>query len=48
MTKSKGIPAIPFQKILRQYAMANGIRLWTVRDRMKAIAHYELFQSCKN
>lgn len=35
--------ANPYQRALIQFAAAHGLKLWTVKDRMKVVARYELF-----
>ena len=42
ITKGK-YPAIPYQKALLQFAMAKGMRMWTIEDRIRVVTAYELF-----
>jgi hypothetical protein len=48
MNEQIKMPAIPYMRIIKQYAVANGMRFWNQHDRKKAIAHYELFNAIKN
>lgn len=41
-------PAVPYQKALLQYARANNLKLFTVEDRIKVIARYEIWAAIKN
>lgn len=42
------IPAIKYISIIRQYAFANGLPFFTLREVRRAIANYETFCSSKN
>lgn len=46
--KKQQIPAIPFMRPIRQWAISNGVPFLTVKDQRKAIAAYNNFQSPKN
>lgn len=41
-------PALKIYAAARQYAQANGLPFWTVKDQRKAISQYVNFQSIKN
>jgi len=47
MTTMK-IPAIPFMRAVRQWALTTGRPFLTVKDQRKAISAYTNFQSLKN
>jgi hypothetical protein len=40
--------AIAYMAPIKQWAMANGIKFFTWKDQLKAIARYEIFQAIKN
>lgn len=42
------IPAIPFLRCVRQWAMANEVPFFTLREQRKAVARYVNFQSKNN
>ncbi len=44
----KGIPAIPYNRILKQYARFQEMPFLTIADRKKVLSHYEIFASLKN
>ena len=44
----QGIPAIPFNRILLNYALSQGLKMWDVKQRRKVLANYELFIANKN
>lgn len=49
MINGKGkFPAMPYQAALVQYARSQGMKLWTVEDRLKVVARYENFAATKN
>jgi hypothetical protein len=41
-------PALPYQKALIQFAKKEGMKIWTVQERIKVIARYEVFAATKN
>lgn len=46
--KDYSVPAHMYFKILLQYAMAQGLRFFTVEEQMKVKARYENFAALKN
>jgi len=46
--KKTSIPAIPYMRPIRQWAISNGIPFLTLRQQRKAIAAYNHFESPKN
>lgn len=44
----KRIPAIPFMRAVRQWAISAGRPFLTIHDQRKAVAAYINFQSSKN
>jgi hypothetical protein len=48
MNKKGKYQAVPYNKALLQFAFSQGLRFWTVEDRMKVVARYEIFAAIKN
>lgn len=40
--------AIPYLRAVRQFALSNGIKYFTVKQQRKALCLYEIFQAIKN
>lgn len=37
----KKVPAIPFMTIVKQFALARGLKFFTCKDQMNAVKYYE-------
>jgi hypothetical protein len=37
------VPAIPYYAVVKQFAIANGLKFWTVKQQREAMIAYESF-----